>query len=53
MFAYLDKFIKELRKSSFDFQSQKPLYNPLEEFVYRVREKENTHSRIIADILNP
>ena len=53
MFAYLEKFIKKLRKSGFDFQSQKPLYNPLEEFVYRVREKENTHSRIIADILNP
>ncbi|MBD5258154.1 MAG: PD-(D/E)XK nuclease family protein [Barnesiella sp.] len=25
----------------------------MEEFVYRVREKENTHSRIIADLLNP
>lgn len=53
MFIFLYKLIKELRKSNFDFQSQKPRYNPLEEFVSRVREKENTHSRIIADLLNP
>lgn len=53
MFTYLDKLIKELRESNFDFQLQRPEFNPLEKFVNRVREKENTHSKIIEDLLNP
>lgn len=46
-------FLAELQQRKFDFQTQSPSFNPLEEFVSRVREKENTHSKILADLLNP
>lgn len=53
MINNLKDFWAELIQLNFDFQAQSPSFNPLEEFVSRVREKENTHSKILADLLNP
>lgn len=53
MMNNLKYFWAELQQQKFDFQAQSPSFNPLEEFVSRVREKENTHSKILADLLNP
>lgn len=53
MMNNLKYFWAELQQHKFDFQAQSPSFNPLEEFVSRVREKENTHSKILANLLNP
>lgn len=53
MISNLKDFLAELQEQDFEFQPQTPSFNPLEEFVSRVREKENTHSKILADLLNP
>ncbi|MBD5187371.1 MAG: PD-(D/E)XK nuclease family protein [Bacteroidales bacterium] len=53
MINNLKDFWADLLQRNFDFQIQSPSFNPLEEFVSRVREKENTHSKILADLLNP
>ncbi len=44
--------IEKLSELTFDFSGLTLIYNPLEEFVKKVPEKEIIHSKILADLLN-
>ncbi|MDE6551793.1 MAG: PD-(D/E)XK nuclease family protein [Muribaculaceae bacterium] len=48
---HIAQIIKDLKDQNFDFSQTIPLYNPMEEFFKRVKEKEIVHSDILADLL--
>lgn len=47
------ELIKKAEAEEFDFSLARPVYNPIEVFLEKVIRKEDAHSIILTDLLNP